>query len=91
MRSKPPFITIYGALSSPHYIKTPKGRYFRLEERRDDDQGVYMYWMIRLTRSGRYEVLKRLDPRYCESIEKLHALSHDRVCNLLDTIEQTEE
>ena len=91
MRSKPPLITIRGRLVSPHNIKTPKGRYFRLEERRDDDQGVYMYWMLRLTKSGKYEVLKRLDPRYCENIEKLHALSHDRVCNLLDKIEQIEE
>lgn len=91
MRSKPPLITIRGRLVSPHNIKTPKGRYFRLNERRDDDQGVYMYWMLKHVGNGKYEVLKRLDPRYCESIEKLHALSHDRVCNLLDTIEQTEE
>lgn len=91
MRSKPPFITIYGVLSSPHYIKTPKGRRFRLEERRDDDQGVYMYWMLRLTKPGKYEVLKRLDPRYCEQALELHNLSRDKLRNLLDKVEQTEE
>lgn len=83
--------TVYGKLVNPYRIKTPNNCRFPLSERREDDLGVYMYWMIRLTRSGRYEVLKRLDPRYCESIEKLHALSHDRVCNLLDKVEQTEE
>jgi hypothetical protein len=87
-RSKPPLVTIYGALVSPHYIKTPKGRYFRLIERRDDDQGVYMYWMLTHIKNGKYEVLKRLDPRYCESIEQLHALSHNKACNLLDKIDE---
>lgn len=56
-----------GALISPHYIKTSHNRYLRLNERRDDDLGVYMYWTLKLTTSGKYEVLKRLDPRYCES------------------------
>ena len=56
-----------GALISPHYIKTSNNRYLRLNERRDDDLGVYMYWTLKLTASGKYEVLKRLDPRYCES------------------------
>ena len=91
MRSKPPFITIYGVLSSPHYIRTPKGRYFRLEERRDDDQGVYMYWMLRLTKSGKYEVLKRLDPRYCEQALQLHNLTRNKLRHLSVQIEQTEE
>lgn len=50
-----------------------------------------MYWMLKYAGHGMYEVLKRLDLRYCESIEKLHALSHDKVCNLLNKIEQTEE
>ena len=75
-------------LSSPHYIKTPNNRYFRLTERRDDDLGVYMYWMLTHVKNGKYEVLKRLDPRYCESIEQLHALSHNKVCNLLDKIDE---
>jgi hypothetical protein len=56
-----------GTLISPHYIKTLNNRYLRLCEHRDDDLGVLMYWMVRLTPSGKYEVLKRLDPRYCES------------------------
>lgn len=83
--------TVYGELVNPYRIKTSNNRRFPLTERRDDELGVYMYWMLRLTRNGKYEVLKRIDPRYCENIEKLHALSHDRVCNLLDKIEQTEE
>lgn len=91
MRSKPPFITIYGVLSSPHYIRTPKGRYFRLNERRDDDQGVYMYWMLKHAGNGKYEVLKRLDPRYCEQALELHNLSRDKLRNLSVKIEQTEE
>ena len=85
-RSKPLLITIYGRLVSPHNIKTPKGRYFRLTERRDDDQGVYMYWMLRLTKNGKYEVLRRLDPRYCEVLDELHTLSHDEVRNLTSKI-----
>ena len=66
-RRKLPQITVMGALISPHYIKTSNNRYLRLNERRDDDLGVYMYWTLKLTASGKYEVLKRLDPRYCES------------------------
>lgn len=81
-RSKPLLITIYGRLVSPHNIKTPKGRYFRLTERRDDDLGVYMYWMIRHVGNGKYEVLKRLDPRYCEPALELHKQSQDLLRNL---------
>ena len=66
-KRKLPLFTVMGALISPHYIKTSDNRYLRLSERRDDDLGVLMYWMVRLTSSGKYEVLKRLDPRYCES------------------------
>lgn len=91
MRSKPPLITIRGRLVSPHNIKTPNGRYFRLNERRDDDQGVYMYWMLKHAGNGRYEVLKRLDPRYCEQALELHNLSRDKLRNLSVKIEQTEE
>ena len=69
-RRRKPIITVMGTLISPHYIKTPNNRYLRLSERRDDDLGVLMYWMVRLTSSGKYEVLKRLDPRYCEAEEK---------------------
>ena len=69
-RRKFPQFTVMGTLISPHYIKTPNNRYLRLSERRDDDLGVLMYWMVQLTSSGKYEVLKRLDPRYCESKEK---------------------
>jgi hypothetical protein len=54
-----------GRLTSPHYIKTPNRRYYRLNERRDDDLGVDMYWLLKVTSNGKYEVLKRLDPRYC--------------------------
>ena len=66
-KRKLPQFTVMGALISPHYIKTSNNRYLRLNERRDDDLGVYMYWTLKLTASGKYDVLKRLDPRYCES------------------------
>lgn len=69
-RRKRKQFTVMGTLISPHYIKTSNNRYLRLSERRDDDLGVVMYWMVQLTSSGKYEVLKRLDPRYCESKEK---------------------
>ena len=85
-QSKPQLLTIFGKLISPHYIKTPNNRYFRLIERRDDDLGVYMYWMLRLTKNGKYEVLRRLDPRYCEVLDELHTLSHDNVRNLASKI-----
>lgn len=65
LKRKP--FTIMGALCSPHFIKTPNNRRYRLNERRDDDIGVYMYWMLRLASNGRYDVLKRIDPRYCEA------------------------
>ena len=64
-RHKFAVFTIMGKLISPHYIKTPNNRYFRLTERRDDDLGVDMYWMLKVSIHGKYEVLKRLDPRYC--------------------------
>lgn len=60
--------TVYGKLVNPYRIKTSDNRRFPLTERRDDELGVYMYWMLRLTRNGKYEVLKRLDPRYCEAL-----------------------
>lgn len=85
-QSKPQLLTIFGRLISPHYIKTPNNRYFRLIERRDDDLGVYMYWMLRLTKNGKYEVLRRLDPRYCAVLDELHTLSHDEVRNLASKI-----
>ena len=66
-KRKLPLLTIYGKLVSPHNIKTPNHRYYRLTERRDDDLGVYMYWLLQRTVNGKYEVLKRLDPRYCGS------------------------
>ena len=59
-----------GKLISPHYIKTPNNRYFRLTERRDDDLGVDMYWLLKVTISGKYDVIKRLDPRFCATEEK---------------------
>lgn len=59
--------TVYGKLVTPHYIKTSNNRMLRLTERRDDDLGVYMYWLLQLTKSGKYDVLRRIDPRYCES------------------------
>lgn len=62
--------TIYGKLVSPHNIKTSNHRYYRLNEHRDDDLGVYMYWMLLRLPNGKYEVLKRVDPRYCESEER---------------------
>jgi hypothetical protein len=62
--------TIYGKLVSPHNIKTSNHRYYRLNEHRDDDLGVYMYWMLLRLPNGKYEVLKRLDPRYCEAEER---------------------
>jgi hypothetical protein len=61
--------TVYGKLVTPHYIKTFDNRMLRLTERRDDDLNVYMYWLLELTKSGKYDVLKRIDPRYCESEE----------------------
>ena len=69
-KRKFPQFTVMGTLISPHYIKTHNNRYLRLSERRDDDLGVVMYWMVQLTASGKYEVIKRLDPRYCETEEK---------------------
>lgn len=59
--------TVYGKLVTPHYIKTSDNRMLRLTERRDDDLDVYMYWLLQLTKSGKYDVLRRIDPRYCES------------------------
>jgi hypothetical protein len=85
-QSKPQLLTIFGRLVSPHYIKTPNNRYFRLIERRDDDLGVYMYWMLRLTKNGKYEVLRRLDPRYCEVLDELHISAHNNVRNLASKI-----
>lgn len=61
--------TVYGKLVTPHYIKTSDNRMLRLTERRDDDLNVYMYWLLQLTKSGKYDVLRRIDPRYCESEE----------------------
>lgn len=61
--------TVYGKLVTPHYIKTSDNRMLRLTERRDDDLGIYMYWLLQLTKSGKYDVLRRIDPRYCESEE----------------------
>lgn len=63
-------LTIYGKLVTPHNIKTSNHRYYRLNEHRDDDLGVYMYWMLLRLPNGKYEVLKRLDPRYCEAEER---------------------
>lgn len=59
--------TVYGKLVTPHYIKTSDNRMLRLTERRDDDLNVGMYWLLQLTKSGKYDVLRRIDPRYCES------------------------
>ena len=67
---KLPFFTIKGKLLTPHYIKTSNNRYYRLNERRDDDLGVEMYWMLKLLKNGKYDVLRRLDPRYCEHSEE---------------------
>lgn len=61
--------TVYGKLVTPHYIKTSDNRMLRLTEQRDDDLNVYMYWLLQLTKSGKYDVLRRIDPRYCESEE----------------------
>ena len=61
--------TVYGKLVTPHNIQTSDNRILRLTERRDDDLGVYMYWLLQLTKSGKYDVLRRIDPRYCESEE----------------------
>ena len=61
--------TVYGKLVTPHNIQTSDNRMLRLTERRDDDLGVYMYWLLQLTKSGKYDVLRRIDPRYCESGE----------------------
>ena len=90
-RRKPPLFTIYGKLIGTYYIKTPNNRLFRLSERRDDELGVYMYWMIRLTKNGKYEVLRRLDPRYCEVLDELHTLSRDNVRNLVSKIDESKE
>ena len=59
--------TVYGKLVTPHNIQTSDNRILRLTERRDDDLNVYMYWLLQLTKSGKYDVLRRIDPRYCES------------------------
>ena len=61
--------TIYGKLVTPYNIQTSDNRMLRLTERRDDDLNVYMYWLLQLTKSGKYDVLRRIDPRYCESEE----------------------
>jgi hypothetical protein len=61
--------TVYGKLVTPYNIKTSDNRMLRLTERRDDDLNVYMYWLLQLTKSGKYDVLRRIDPRYCESEE----------------------
>lgn len=61
--------TVYGKLVTPHYIKTSDNRMLRLTERRNDDLNVDMYWLLQLTKSGKYDVLRRIDPRYCESKE----------------------
>lgn len=61
--------TIYGKLVTPHNIQTSDNRILRLTERRNDDLNVYMYWLLQLTKSGKYDVLRRIDPRYCESEE----------------------
>ena len=68
-RRKPPLLTLKGRLITPHFIKTSNNQSFRLNERRDDDLDVEMYWMLKLLKNGRYEVIKRLDPRYCEHSE----------------------
>lgn len=65
-RNKLHLFTVFGKLVSPHYIKTSNRRYYRLSERRDDDLNVDMYWLLQLTKYGKYEVLRRIDPRYCE-------------------------
>ena len=83
--------TVYGELVNPYRIKTSNNRRFPLTERRDDELGVYMYWMLKHAGNGRYEVLKRLDPRYCEQALELHDLSRDKLRNLSKQIEQTEE
>lgn len=70
LRKPKHLFTIYGRLVTPHNIKTSNHRYYRLNEHRDDDLGVYMYWMLRRLPNGKYEVLKRLDPRYCEAEER---------------------
>ena len=61
--------TVYGKLVTPHNIQTSDNRMLRLTERRNDDLNVYMYWLLQLTKSGKYDVLRRIDPRYCESGE----------------------
>ena len=61
--------TVYGKLVTPHNIQTSDNRILRLTERRDDDLNVYMYWLLQLTKSGKYDVLRRIDPRYCKSGE----------------------
>ena len=72
LRRKPKrLFTVYGKLVSPHNIKTSNHRYYRLNEHRDDDLGVYMYWMLLRLPNGKHDVIKRLDPRYCEAEEKL--------------------
>lgn len=50
-----------------------------------------MYWMLKYAGCGMYEVLKRLDPRYCEQALELHNLSRDKLRNLSEQIEQTEK
>lgn len=67
MRNKQ--FAVKGKLVTPHYIETDNRRTLRLTERRDDDLGIYMYWLLKLTKNGKYEVIRRIDPRYCESGE----------------------
>lgn len=90
-RSNPSIVTVYGRLKSTRFIEAPNGHRFLLSEHRNDDQGVYMYWMLKYAGCGMYEVLKRLDPRYCEQALELHNLSRDKLRNLSEQIEQTEE
>ena len=85
-RSNPSIITVYGKLISTRFIEAPNGHRFLLSEHRNDDQGVYMYWMLRYAGSGMYEVIKRLDPRYCEQALELHNLSRDKLRNLSEKI-----
>lgn len=71
LRQKPKHLfTVYGKLVSPHNIKTSNHRYYRLNEHRDDDLGVYMYWMLLRLPNGKHDVIKRIDPRYCEAEER---------------------
>lgn len=86
-RRKPPLFTVYGKLIGTHYIKTPNNRLFRLSERRDDELGVYMFWTLRLTKHGKYDVIKRLDPRYCEHIDELYKQSCDKMHTLVSNSE----